>query len=133
MPIDSLMFKKRYLNFLINSNKYYFLDFSSSVNTDDTLNTSTSIVNVNIDNDICISKNSCNIEQCDIPDKPISNSAPCDTNISDVIKDLTNVHGDVLLDKSRNLLFHNNNVINGKPFVYVRLIIHAVHSKIYLQ
>jgi len=40
----------------------------------------------------------------DIPDKPISNSTPCDTNISDVIKDLTNVHGDVLVDKSRNFV-----------------------------
>jgi len=73
-----------------------------------TLDISTVNVNGNIEDDVPVSSstNSHNIKQCDVPDKPISNSTPCDTNISDIIKDLTNVHGDAaVIDKNRNLSF----------------------------
>jgi len=107
---------------------------SLDVTTNTTLDISIVNVNDNIEDDIPLSSsmNSHNIEQCDVPDKLVSNSTPC--NISDIIKDLTNVHGDAaVVDENRNLSFYNNNVVNGKPFIYVCLVIHIVHSKIYLQ
>lgn len=76
------------------------------------MTTSRSIMNVNINDDICISKNSCDIGKYD---KPNRNSTFCDTNINDVFKDVVNMHEDAtIVDQSKNLACNNNNVINGK-------------------